>query len=146
MKKADLYEQYWNEFFSLSESKIAIHSNAKPTDRGSVCLGYRKGLSFWYRIKNTQIDIALYISLRDKLENKKIFKELQNHQAEIEEKFGGKFVWEELPDKTDCRIYYATEVGELEYKKDKWKEIQVKTIDTMIRFQKCLSPYLVKFS
>ncbi len=146
MKKADLYEQFWNEFFNLHESKTAIHSNTKPTDRGSLYLGSNfKGLSFWYRIKNTQIDVALYISRPDKIENKKIFNELQNHLTEIEKNFGGKFVWEELPSKNDCRIYFATEVGELEYKRDKWKEIQIKMIDTMIRFQKCFSPYLVKF-
>ena len=146
MLKADLYEKFWSSFFALPESKISIHSNAKPTDRGSVCLGYENGLSYWHKIKGEQSHTVLYISRPTKSANKQIFHELLKHRNEIESLFGGSLVWEELKDKLPCRIYYEIEVGELEYKEDKWKEIQIKMINAMIRFQNQLSPYIEKYA
>jgi hypothetical protein len=142
MMKTELYEQFWNEFFALSESQISIYSTAKPTHRGSVSLGTKNGLSFWSKIKGTDSHTALYISQLNRFQNEQIFNNLHQHKNEIEESFGSRLIWEKLQGKLPCRIYYRTQIGELKYKKGEWKEIQIEMINSMIRFQKTFSPYL----
>lgn len=144
MKKVDLYENFWSVFGDLPESRIPIHSKIKPTDRGSVSLGYENGLAYYYVLKGDKIHVALYIARPSQRENKQIFNKLLKHKSEIENSFGANFVWQELKDKVPCRIRYEMEVGEIEYKKDQWRGIQIKMINTMLHFQKQLSPYIEK--
>ena len=140
--KAELYEQFWTQFFTLSESQIPIYSTAKPTHRGSVSLGTKNGLSFWSKIKGIESHTPLYISQLDRIQNEQIFNNLHQHKNEIEDSFGSQLIWEKLEGKLPCRIYYSTQVGELIYRKDEWKDIQIEMINSMIRFQKTFSLYI----
>lgn len=146
MSRNELYKRFWKSFIELPESKIPIHSKIKPTDRGSIGLGFDDHLAFYYVLKGTQSHVALYINHANKNKNKQIFSSLLNHRIKIEDSFGTPFVWQKLEDKSPCRIRYEMEIGDLTVNEHKWNEIQVKMIDAMVRFQKELLPYIEKFS
>jgi hypothetical protein len=89
----ELYYKFWSSFFALDKGETVARSNAKPTERGSVSLGYNDGLAYYYVVKRSQTHVAFYIARPDARENKRIFDELISCKEEIENFFGAPFIW-----------------------------------------------------
>ena len=87
--------------------------------------------------------VELWIDRGDKEENKRLFDDLRNRQAEIEQAFGGKLSWERLDEKKPCRVRCELKEGGLK-DEGKWPVIQDAMIDAMDRLAKAVKPYIAR--
>jgi hypothetical protein len=78
-------------------------------------------------------------------ENLRIFNELFHEKDEIERAFGGPLGWEPLEGRRACRI--ADRLGLGGYRDEaQWPEIHERTIDSMIRLERALKPYIAQLT
>jgi hypothetical protein len=91
--------------------------------------------------------VELYIDLGKERENENntIFNRLLESREAIESAFGENLEWEPLEEKQACRIKKTIRIGGYR-DEEKWAEIQRSMIDTMIRFERALRPYVAKLA
>lgn len=151
-KKKELAERYvirykfWKELLERAKEKTRLHSHISHGHFSWIGTGAGKsGLGFNYTITKHDGKAELYID-RGKdsdEENKAIFDELFSHKKEIEKEFGGPLYWERLDTKKASRVSKRIDLGG--YRDDeKWPEIQDALIDTMIRLERSLRPFIAK--
>jgi hypothetical protein len=99
------------------------------------------GLSFRFVVGMDGSRVELYIASRDATANERLFEELLRHKGEIEKSFGEPLSWENLEGSKSCRIAYRLVSGGASYEA-KWKATQAALVDTMIRFEKALLPFV----
>ena len=100
---------------------------------GAVGLGY----AYVIRIRDAQVE--LYIDLRDKKANKRIFDKLKASRKQVESVFGEPIDWQRLDERRACRIRHVIPEGGLR-DRERWPRIQEAMIETMVRLEKALGP------
>lgn len=139
-----LRKKFWEQLLGKSKKKTALHANISPNIYNWIGTGAGKsGLSYNYVITKQFGGCELYIDRGKgylKL-NKQRFDNLYAHRKEIEKSFGEKLGWDRLEKRRAAGIEKRFRGVGL-YNEDKWDNLQNKMIDTMIRLEKALKPYI----
>jgi ATP-dependent DNA ligase len=83
----------------------------------------------------------LTLGSSSKERNKRYFKRLVNHKTEIENRFGGQLVWEELPNNKMSRIKIEINHVNL-FNEDDWDEMDNFFIENLPKFEEAFKNYL----
>lgn len=139
-ERHDLRYKFWEGLLEKAKKQTDLHANRSPSTSNYTSGGIgRYGFSLTYVVRQNDSQVELWISHgngRQEL-NKVAFNSLLAQKQAIEEKFGGKLDWQELPDQDSCRICYLIEGG---YKSppDEWPRIHEELIGAMIRLDKAI--------
>ena len=141
-----LRKEFWTQLLEKAKEKTNLYSNISPSIYSWIGTGAGKsGISYNFCITNKYADCEVYLDRGKEFEepnvNKIRFDKLFKHRNEIEEEFGGILKWERLDDRRASRISARFE-GEGLKDKDKWKSLQEKMIETMIRLDKAFREYI----
>jgi hypothetical protein len=74
------------------------------------------------------------------------FEKLVNNKDDIENTFGEPLEWERLEGKRACRIRKRIKVGGYRDEEGKWHQIHEAMVDSMIRLELSLKPYISKLN
>ncbi|MBN2103501.1 DUF4268 domain-containing protein [bacterium] len=150
--KKDIAERYgirkkfWTELLNKAKGKTKLHANISPGQYNWVGTSSgKRGLNYNYTVRQHSSTVELYIDrgTDSDEENLDIYNKLLENKKEIESEFGADLLWESLENRRACRISKTINIGG--YKDDdKWENIQEEMIDTMIKFEKALKPYIKK--
>jgi len=139
-------QRFWTELLNFAKQKTKLHANITPGQYSWIGTGAGKyGLGFNYAIRKNETQVELYIDRgKDKEEeNKQIFDQLFKNKAEIESEFGEVLDWQRLDNKRASRIRKEIKTGGYR-DEDRWPEINEQMVDSMIRLEKSLRPYIAK--
>jgi hypothetical protein len=129
-----------------SKSKTKLHSNISPSKHNWIGTGAGTyGLNLNYVVRKDSADVELYIDRgKDSEEiNKNIFNQLFQNKETIETEFGEPLDWQMLEGKRACRIRKHITIGG--YRDDDiWPEIHETMIDSMIKLEHSLKPFIKK--
>lgn len=140
-----LRQRFWASLLDRAKSKTKLHANISPSQYSWISTGAGKsGISFNYTIHKHEAIVELYIyrGKDSENENKAIFDAIYESKDDIESAFGDTLEWLRLDAKRACRIIKSIELGGYRDDESKWLEIQDSMIDTMIRLEKALKPYI----
>ena len=142
-ERHNLRYQFWTELLESARPLTDLHANISPGHDSWVAAGAGiTGVSFQYVIRQHDARVQLYIDRgRDtKEENKSIFDQLYQHKEDIEYQFGESLIWDRFDENRGSIIRKAVSVGG--YRDENREASQQAMIDTMIRFEAALRPYL----
>ena len=146
--RAERYQirrRFWTELLNRAKTRTKLHAALSPPEYGWVGAGAGKsGLSFNYVITQHAATAELYIDRGDAEENQSVFDSLYEHKGEIETTYGGDLSWEPLEGKRGCRIAQRLNSGGYRDNEDRWPEVQDAMIDSMIRLEQALRPFISK--
>lgn len=134
--KHQLRIEFWKLLLKDGVNQLSSIQNVSPSKENWIALGSGlSGVAFNFGISNYYARVEVYISRFIKEENKLIYNSLYEKRNEIEEVFGDKLIWEELPDKKTSRIKYQLNDVNSNVKED-WRKMIDFMIDGMIRLEK----------
>lgn len=140
-----LRKRWWTTLLerAAKATKLHAHINPKESSAIGVSAGIR-GLYFDYTVTQEECSVELYIDRGkdSEQENVLIFDRLYEHREAIEQAFGGSLDWQRLEGKRACRINYVRRGGGYRSPEDQWPEIQDSIIQSMVKLEKALSPFL----
>lgn len=138
-----LRKRWWTMLLERAAKVTKLHEHITPTeDYYAYVNAGISGLSFGYNVKQEECSVELYIGKDSEQENKLIFDQLYEHREVIEQVFGGPLDWQQLEGKRTCNIYYVRKGGGYRSPEDQWPEIQDSIVQSMIKLEKALSPFL----
>lgn len=127
--------KWWAALLDYARTQTPLHAGRSPTrDTWISGSAGRAGFAMTYTARETDAQVEVWIGLgagRD-AENKRAFHALKANQAEIERVFGEALEWQELPNKSGCRIRKVYPGG---YRSpvDDWAELHRTLVAAMIR-------------
>ncbi len=139
-------EKFWADLLEHSKTKTKLHSTISPSKHNAIGTGSGTyGLSYNYVVRKDSADVELYIDKGKDCEelNKNIFNQLYEHKDDIESKFGEPLEWQKLEGKRACRIRKQIKIGGYR-DEEKWSEIHEAMVDSMIRLEDSMKPYIRK--
>lgn len=141
-----LRKEFWQFLLEKAKEKTKLHSNITPGMYSWIGTGAGiGGVTFNYVIGQHDGKVELYID-HDKEtgeKNKEIFDKLFSNKKQIEDIFGESLEWERLDGKRASRI--AKHFDKYGYRdNEKWEELSSQMIDSMIRLDKALTPFIQK--
>jgi hypothetical protein len=139
---------FWKGLLERSRGRTTLFSGVSPSRENWLNNGAGKsGLALTYVIRMEDADVALNIDRgKDSWdENRELLDQLMRHRSDIERNFGGALQWKADDASRVCRISAPLEGTGLR-EQDRWPELQDRMIDTMIRFERALRPYLDRLS
>lgn len=151
-KKKELtgrYDARYRFFEGLLEKAkqcTRLHANISPGPANWVgASAGRSGLAFNYVILKDAGRIELYIDLDQTTGegNRALFRSLESKKQAIEADFGGPIDWDPLEGARACRISVTINTGGW-CDEERWPAVQDAMIDTMVRFEKALRPWIDK--
>ena len=144
-ERYQIRRRFWTELLDRAKTQTKLHAALSPPEYGWVGAGAGKsGLSFNYVITQHAATAELYIDRGDAEENQSVFDSLHEHKDEIENAYGGDLSWEPLEGKRGCRIAQPMTSGGYRDDEDKWADVQDAMIDSMIRLEQALRPFISK--
>lgn len=143
--KQQRYFNFWTLLLDRAKLKTKLHSNTSP--RSAHWIGMSSGMSglvLNYVFTKHESTCELYIDKgKDcKKVNKKIYDYIEKHKEVIEQEFGDNLRWERLSDGQASRISKRLHLGGWKDSEDNWPQIADAMVDTMIRLEKVLRPYI----
>jgi hypothetical protein len=143
-ERYDIRRNFWTQFLEYAKTKTKLHATITAGKYHWLGTGAGKsGLAYNYVILEHEASAELYIDRgKDSAEeNKAIFDKLYEHKTEIESSFGESLEWQRLDSKRACRIKKAITIGGCK-DEEKWQEINIATVDAMMRLEKALKPFI----
>jgi hypothetical protein len=147
-ERYSIREQFWSQLLVYSRTQTKLHATISPTRHNWISTGAGlSGLAYNYAITQHEAYIELYIDRGKDSddENLQIFQQLRQHREEIETNFGEPIDWQELENKRACRIR-KTISGGYRDPESNWPDIHKRMVDTMVRLEKALTPYIKKLT
>ena len=129
--------EFWKQFLKqANDSKLTSFQNTSPSKDNWVGVSAGlEGVQLNFVISNYYARVEVYISRTIREENKQIFRLLLEQKATIEEKFGHKLTWEELPEKKASRIKF--ELNQVDcFNKEDWTKMIEFMIEHMQQLEK----------
>lgn len=145
---ADRYavrRRFWEGLFDRARQKTKLYSTLSPSKDNWVAVASGKpGLSFTTTIKEHSATTQLVIDRgkESDTENRKILSQLHSHKEEIERAFGSPLTWYEREGVRLCRIINEVAIGGYRDEEDKWTKIHDAIVDSMVRLEKALRPFV----
>jgi hypothetical protein len=132
---------FWTALIERAKSKTKLHVGVNPCNQEH--LGFRAGTGsrFFYTFGRTSPYVSLFILGKRGMDNKVMYDRLLVAKNEIESRFGQPLKWERLNNRQSARVRFDLDEGSLE-DEPHWAAMQDKLIETMIRFERAIRPYL----
>ena len=132
---------FWKMLLKEISQNSSSWQNISPSKDNWISIGSGlSGVTFNFVISNSSARVEVYIN-RPIHENKRVFKALIERIFEIEESFGDKLIWEELPTKKASRIKY--ELLNVDYfNKDNWPTIIDFLVTSMLKLEPTFRAYI----
>jgi hypothetical protein len=141
-----LREQFWSELLSKAKARTALHAGLSPGRDTWIAAGAgRTGLSFVYRVRKHDCEVAFAIERRSAEENRAIFMQLHAAREAIESQYGSSLEWDQEDDRGSYHIRDVSTVGGYR-DTDNSEAIYMWMIDHMISLEGALRPYLEKLA
>jgi len=140
-----LRKRWWTTLLERAAKVTNLHAHITPKEHSAVSVSAGiPGLYFDYKVAQEECSIELYIDRgkESEQENTLIFDHLYANRGAIEQAFGGPLDWQRLEGKRACRIDYIRKDGGYRSPDEQWPEIQDSIIQSMIKLEKALSPFL----
>ena len=140
-----LKQDFWASFKEFMEEKGTFLKMRKPHPQNwySLAIGRSKfEIDLTVRTQKPRIGCELYMSGDSA---KKAFWALVEHKDEIEQEFGEKLDWQELPEARDCRIAIYRNEASIE-KREEWNDYFEWLGDKAEKFHKVFSKRVKKLS
>jgi len=135
--------QFWSELLDRARTQTSLHASISPSHYPSVAAGSGiPRVRLQYAIQEHSARVELYIDrgTDTQEENKSIFDQLYQHKDEIEDQFGESLIWDRLDENRGSLIRKSVDKGG--YRDENWQDAQEAMINTMIRFEAALRPFL----
>jgi hypothetical protein len=145
---ADRYvvrRKFWEKLFERARQKTNLYSTLSPSKDNWVAVASGKpGISFTTTIKERSATAQLVIDRgkESDTENRRILDQLRMHKDEIERAFGLPLTWYQREDVRLCRIINEITTGGYRDEEAKWTTIQDAIVDSMVRLEKALRPFV----
>ena len=142
-------ERFWTQLLNLSKQKTKLHANISTTQHNWLGTSAGKqGIGYNYSIRKNEGQVELYIDRGKEKgeENKEIFEQIFKNKEDIENIFEDTLDWERLEGKRACRISKRISVGGYRDEEEKWPQVHEAMVDSMIRLEKSLKPYIAKLN
>lgn len=142
-KRFSVRREYWNQLLPLIVD-TQLFSNVNPSKDSWLSSGAGiSGLNYTFVVTSKYVRIELAIVSASKEKNKKYFKMLSSQSEAIENRFGEKLVWEELPENKMSRIKY--EMGGVNiFERNDWEQMNEFLITYLPKFENALQPAINK--
>jgi hypothetical protein len=143
-ERHEIRYEFWRQFLEFAKTRTKLHATISPSKYHWIGTGAGKGgLSYNYVVLEHETFVELYIDRGKGLdqENKMIFDSLIRKKEEIESSFGEPLEWQRLDSKRASRIRKTLSEGGWK-DSTKWPEINKKTVDAMIRFEKAMKDHI----
>lgn len=136
-------QKFWELLLARAGERTQLHANTSPGDYGYISAGCGiRGLGFNYSIRQEEGMAELYIDRGDEEINKRVFDFLCSNKKDIEAVFGAELEWLRLDERRACRIVSRISIGGYRSDEGQWPAIQDAMIDSMVRLERALKPYL----
>ena len=145
-ERYDIRRDFWTRLLEHAKTKTKLHTTISPGRYAWIGTGAGKsGLGLNYVTWEHETCVELYIDRgkNREVENKAIFDALHAKKDEIERLFGHSLEWDRLDSKRASRIRKTINIGGWK-DPEKWGEIHPEMVDTMVRLEKALKPYIQK--
>jgi len=145
---ADRYvvrRKFWEKLFERARQKTNLYSTLSPSKDNWVAVASGKpGISFTTTIKERSATAQLVIDRgkESDTENRRILDQLRMHKDEIERAFGLPLTWYQREDVRLCRIINEITTGGYRDEEAKWTTIQDAIVDSRVRLEKALRPFV----
>ena len=135
-------QAFWRQLLDKAKQRTNLHANRSPgTDNWVSGSSGTTGLLYSYVILQHGTRLELSIDRGDVEENRRIFDMLAASKTEIEDKFGDTLDWDFQEGRRSCYLRKSYKDGGYQ-DRERWSQVQDKMIDTMIRMEKALRPYM----
>lgn len=136
-------KEYWSQLLPLLEN-TELFLNVNPTKSHWISTGAGKtGVNYTMVVTGTHCQIEVGLVAAKKETNKKHFKKLKTNQEEIENAFGEKLIWQELPDKKMSRIKSMLNDVNL-FDKSHWPKMNEFFVENLPLFEKAFKQEILK--
>ena len=136
--------EFWKQLLKQASGKLNSFQNISPSKDNWIGISAGvSGVQLNFVISNYYARVEVYITRSIKEENKLIFNSLLEQKADIEQKFGSKLTWQELPDKKAARIKYERENVDY-FNKENWAVMIKFLIENMEQLEKTFRDPILK--
>jgi hypothetical protein len=137
-----LRRQFWAELLERAKERTKLHSGRSPTNDSWLGTGAGiSGVGFNYVIRQRDARIELVFERSSEEENERLFQQLSDHRVEIERTFAEPLQWDRSEGRQMRKVFVQLNGG---YRDDGREELQDRMIDTMIRFEAAMRPFVAK--
>jgi hypothetical protein len=143
-ERYDIRHAWWSRLIERPDAKLHAHLTPSSYSWIGTSSGVR-GLNLNYAVTQSDCGAELYID-RGKdsdEENKRIFDQLAEARAEVDEKVGETIAWQRLDGRRACRIK-VTVPGGYRSPVDDWDAIQARQVNAMNDLSQALQPHIKK--
>jgi len=140
----DVRYRFWDILLRLAAERTTLHSAISPGQSSWVgATAGKPGLTYNYGLNRHRAMVELYVDRGPELElqTQQIYEQLHESRQRIEESFGEGLFWSSVEGRRACRIGIYIETGGWD-DEDRWPELQSEMIETMLRFDRALSPHI----
>jgi hypothetical protein len=143
-ERHDFRKQWWTELVRRPDAKTHAHISPGINMYLGTTSGIR-GLNFTYTVWPDQCGAELYIDrgAGSEEENTRIFEQIREQCAGMEQAVPGQVVWEPLENRRACRIR-VYQPGGYKSPPEEWPAIQGRVVATMTALESVLRPVLAK--
>ena len=146
--RAERYQirrRFWTDLLDRAKKRTRLHAALSPPEYGWVGAGAGKsGPASTTRSRGMARPPSYTSTGEDAAENQSVFDSLHDHKDEIENAYGGDLSWEPLEGKRGCRIAQRLTLGGYRDDENNWAQVQGTMIDSMIRLEQALRPFISK--
>jgi hypothetical protein len=138
-RRHEIFRRFWNQIIERAKARTRLLANRSGTDGHWLSAGIgRSGFSLALVLVQESSIVECYIRIgKDANKTRAAFEALREQKSSIEASFGSVLDWQELPEKTGCRI--CTDFsGGWKSPESEWPEIQDRMIDALIRLDEAL--------
>lgn len=140
-KRQEVFRRFWSQLIDSSIARTDLFRNRSTTTDHWLSAGVgRSGFSLNLSLTEDRARVECYMRIgKDNDEaTKAAFRALLAQREAIERVFGDVLVWEDLPNRSGCRICKDSFEGGWKSPEADWAGLQVWMIDTSIKLEKAL--------
>jgi uncharacterized protein with ParB-like and HNH nuclease domain len=137
----EVRKRYWSQLLPLLENTTLFSNVSASKDHWISSGAGTAGLSYTLVITKMYVRIELTILTSSKDKNKMFFNKLLRNKETIEQTFGQKLEWEELPENKMSRIKIEKQGVNL-FRKTDWLEMNEFIITNLPQFEKAFSSFI----
>ena len=133
---------FWEKALPLLRERTGMYGNVSPSkDNWLTGSSGHTGVVFNPVILLNGARAEIYIDTGDDQRNKRIYEELKSHKDELDSKYSGELIWQDLPGKRAYRICFQNNDFGLS-NEDHWEEIITWLAENMATLIKIFKPLL----
>ncbi len=138
--RQEIFRRFWQQLIERSHPKTHLFANRSTTTDHWISAGIgRSGFGLNLALTEDRARVECYIRLGKGSDErtKAIFNALREQQKQIEQAFGEPLDWQDLPNRSGCRICKDLDGGWKTPESD-WLAMQERMVETMMRLEAAL--------